>query len=435
MQPLFIRIENTFNEAMYFRDAPDMVKGAMYFGGVQLIPNNPQPYTQLTRATEGVELEEYTVTVKDMCGNTLGDITDSFSVDSVYNDGLPQISWSLTNVQADFGLQMVYLEIQQLPAGNTYYSSPFMLTSEEQEYVSRWDYWNDNISDIRLSTGLRLWFKQYADVESITTYTPVSGAYQMSHSNISEVEQWQTSLMELNIFRLIKHMRNCIYVYCDGQRTMPNDALETPQRSGGENFGEATLLLVRNPYDTYDPLYVPVVPPPPTPTYSIVLESVVAPNPNTVTYTFSFVGFDPGYSVVEYSLDGINWVQNTGQVQSPRNVIIPQPLENDYYYRVSYPPLGIVSNVLQLPNQQLTITDVQQVSGNKFAVNYTTTGFTQSESIIVEISTTGDVWQTAIQSEVIQNPKLVLRPNQLPAFTYFRAKYLPLGLTSNVFEI
>lgn len=441
--PAFISLETTFEKAMYYRDSADYIEQALYFGGVQLLPNNQNPYRQRTYTREGIELEDPQVLVKDMCGNTLADITDYFTILENYNDstGTPQIDWALTNVPFDFGLQLVYLEIQQLPAGETYYSTPFMLSADEAEYTSRWDYTND-LEDTVLSTQLRCYFKQYDDAEELTSFTPVRTGRQLSFSNTTPFEVWQTAIVHLDFFKLFKQMRQCLYVYCDYCRAMPYETLETPRRAGGENFGEAQFTITRDEGDTYDPLYIPVVPPPPPPPeYEIILESVNAPNNYSVIYTFSVVGFEPSYLQYQYSADGVTWGENTstGSPASPHTVNVPTPYDSNWYFRIYYPPLDVASNVLQLPVPELVLNNITgvgpfQQNGNKYLAYFTANGFTVTQTVIPLVSTDGVTWINGLFGANNDNPKDFSTPSGSQQFTYFRLKYSPLNLFSNVLE-
>lgn len=347
--PIFIKIEDTFEKAMYFRDAGDYINSALYFGGIQLLPNSVNPYTQRTNVADGVELEDYNVLVKSMCGTTLEDITDYFTIKNNYQDdnGNAQIDWSLTNVPHDFGKELIYLEIQQLPAGTTYYTSPFMITADESEKVSRWDY-GEELTEM-YSVGLNIWFKELGQVENLTSYTPVSTGTPLSFSQVSYFEYWHTDPIYLLLFRLLTQIRTCEYVYVDFVRSQPYEPMETPRRAGGENFGETEVSMVRFENDKYDPLYVPPVPPPPPPpVYEIILNSVAVTGINEVSFYFNYVNFSPSFIEVQASLDGVNWFGSTGSPASPRTLTVTNPVSNPYQYRVWYLPYELPSNVIQL---------------------------------------------------------------------------------------
>ena len=111
-QPTFIRIEDTYEKALTYKGSPQMEQDLLSFFGVQLLPNQSVPYIQRTYCNVGVEIESYIVRIKDFCGNTLEDITNSFEIVRTFNDpdtGLPQIEWQLSNIPVDTGYKLIYL--------------------------------------------------------------------------------------------------------------------------------------------------------------------------------------------------------------------------------------------------------------------------------------------------------------------------------------
>jgi hypothetical protein len=106
----FINILRTKQEALYFKNSQI---NTFIFKGVQLLPNNPRKYIQVTNTPLGIDLEDWQVNAVDYVqGKT--DITSHF-VDRLTNDldGAPQFYWSLTDVFF-FGYNLIYLEINQL---------------------------------------------------------------------------------------------------------------------------------------------------------------------------------------------------------------------------------------------------------------------------------------------------------------------------------
>ena len=102
----FIRIEHTIEAAKFYRYSPIENPDMLYINGIQLLPNNPLPYVQRTNNPEGIEIEDFVVSVVDLCGNELADITDAFDIVTVFQDenGKPQVEWSLTNIDYDAGM-------------------------------------------------------------------------------------------------------------------------------------------------------------------------------------------------------------------------------------------------------------------------------------------------------------------------------------------
>jgi len=122
--PPVINIFRSLSEAMTFKNS--QINTQFIFSGIQLLPNNPNKYIQVTNTPNGINLEDWTVKVHSVCTNEeLGDITDSFMVESLTNsdNGNPQFIWSLKNIPIDFGFGLIYLKITQT-LGDTFYSQP-----------------------------------------------------------------------------------------------------------------------------------------------------------------------------------------------------------------------------------------------------------------------------------------------------------------------
>lgn len=440
---MFIRLENTFEQAMQYRNSPQM--SVYSFKGVQLLPNNPLPYIQRTYGTGGVEIESPSeVLLYSICGDVLEDFTPYFFVINTFQDpdtGWNQVDWKLQDVAYDAGDQIVYLRIRQ-GVNNFIYSSPFVITADNAEYTSRWDYKNER-NGTMYSTQLRIWFKQLSDLEEIETYDTLEGRRVGMRDSLIPHEIWQTSINEINQFRLFKEMRRNAYVYCDLAKTVPYDAFETPKLVGRENFGEADILLARDETNLYDPLYVPVVPTPEPPIPTITLTSVTSLNNNQVEYVFSYTNFTPTYLTLQYSLDQVTWTDNTGGINSPRNNNVPNHLSTSYYYRVYHAGTETASNILQLTQPSLVITNMTggeafNPDGNKYRIFYNSVNFSPTVQFYFESSLDGITWVpmlygVTLPDEVFEFQYATTQPSAFE-FTHFRMKYSPLGLVSNDYE-
>lgn len=440
-QPVFIRLENTLEAAMNYRNSPQMVH--YYFGGVQLLPNQEYPYTQITYTEGGIEIETYTVYVCDMCGNRLEDITDSFSIVRNFDDpvtGTPQLEWSLTNLPKDFMYQLVYLEIQQ-GINDFKYSSPFYLTEYESEFVSAVHYWNEENETV-YSTGLQLWFKQVDDLQEVSTYDRVTDGNRTTvNTKLVPFEVWQTSIIEIENFRRIKQLFKNKNVYIDFVKTGLFEAFETPRLVGKENFAEKEILFTREDGNVYDPFYVPPTPPdPPVDVPFINLIDVVSTSLKRVNYFFEFGFFDPSYFTYQYSLDGVNWTDSTQGINSPTEVVVINNPTIAYFYRIYYPPLDLYSNVVQLTAPSITITNITSPQssfnsgGNTYQIAYTINNFNPDSDLKFDAHTGDGNWQELFSPAGNQNPKSVQTPSSGNEFKFFRIRYTPYNVTSNTFN-
>lgn len=237
----FIRIEKTLDAALSFRES--VINLAFDYTGVQLIPNNTNAYTQTSDNSEGVELEDWTVFAVTLCGIKT-DITDYFMVfaNITDDDGMPQIIWQLKNVPYDFGQELIYLEINQI-FGETFYSSPFLLTKVDEDKTARFDY-KEKKEDWYQSIQLNTFFRQKQNKDELTTYYEVSTKETVT-SAIKEVliEKWQTGLFNNELFVDFKTMLNFKYVYCNLTKVSLYEAFEIPEIVGNVNYAMQDYLL------------------------------------------------------------------------------------------------------------------------------------------------------------------------------------------------
>jgi len=441
----FIRIEHTIEEAKFYRYSPIENPDMLYINGIQLLPNNPLPYIQRTNNPEGIEIEDFVVSVVDLCGNELADITDAFDIVTVFQDenGKPQVEWSLTNIDYDAGGELVILKITQ-GANDIMYTSYFRLTNERSEYTSRWDYRN-NASDTMLSTQLNVWYRQSKSTFNSTTYNSiVDGSLISANTTLSKYERWLTSIVDRNIFELFKELFTARFLYVDFLRAVKNEDFETPDIDDIENYFETEFTISRNPKDIYDPLYVPVVPPEPVPpTQVIVLDSVLSLNNTQVQYNFHFENFNPGYVSLQFSTQpNTGWTgTNTGSPTSPRVNNVPTHKTENLYYRVYHEALQISSNVLQLPVPAIVITGITATpnyfsqSGNAYTLTYNIVGYTVSELLSFEGSKDNVVWRKMNYIDGNENPKTINTPFSQTQFKFFRIRDRVTGITSNTFTI
>lgn len=454
--PTFIRLENSLEEALKYYNSPQMT--AYSFAGVHLLPENPLPYRQRSYALDGIELEDIgAVWVCDLCGNRLYDISDNFSAAYTFNDpdtGLPQIIWTLYNVGFDAGFRLIYLQIQN-GANDYLYTSPFMLTASRGEYTSMWYYRDTDgtgLRDVYLSTGLVAYFRQKKSIQELVNYVPVStGTPLTATSRILAFEKWNTGVVEINLIEEFKRMFEGSDVYAlpknfDGLpvKTGLNEPIETPDLEADENFTETELLLYRDYGNTYDPNAIPFVPPVPVPPIPVInLTAVEKVSATQVRYTFNYANIipTPTYFIFQRSLDQVTWIPNSNGVNSPVVIggVTPDPATANFYYRIYHLPSGTYSNILQIPQPSIVITNIVSSdgvfnpSGNKYTITFTTSNFIVDNQLSVEVSTNGNDWYLAMYSNTNASPKTITAPASGVQFKYFRIKHEIPNVTSNVY--
>lgn len=438
--PTFIRLENSLTEALKYYNSPQMRQYS--FAGVHLLPNHPYKYIQRTYAPDGIEIEDYLVILRDLCGNELADLTPYFEVIRNFNDpdtGLPQLEWSLNAVDFDAGYQLVYLEIN-MGANGFVYSSPFMLTADRGEYTSRWDYRN-KVTDTMLSTGLQLYFRQKKSTQELSNYNPINtGVPYTATSRLLKNERWNSDVVEINIIEEFKAIFLCREVYSlpanfDGKpiRTGLAEAIETPDLEADENFAEFEAIFGRNYAVTYDPDAENPIPPGPEPgNPSIFLVDARRVAGGMVRLVFTYVNFTPTELTYQYSFDAVNWVNYTSSPSSPKDIASP---EGANFYRIYHYGTGVTSNVKQLLSLSIVVNNVVNIGVRQFSVGYTINGFEVPPGELLEFQSSNDgtLWNKVITTYDNANPKDIEVIPASPDMDRIRIKYK--DITSNIFML
>jgi len=246
----FINIFRTKEEAFYFKNS--QINTQFIFKGVQLLPNNASKYIQVTETPSGIDLEDWTVFAVDLCKGTKTEITPYFFVDSLTNsiNGSPQLFWSLTNVPFDFGYRLIYLEINQ-SLGETFYSSPFLLTDIESEKTTQFHY-KDNKDDVYQSIGLQSWFFDEDKRTELTTYYEVSTKNTVSQAiKTNYLQKFRTELMPKSVLVLFTYLLESPILYVNYIRCSLFEAIEIPEKTAQENFNSIDFSLSPNFNDNF----------------------------------------------------------------------------------------------------------------------------------------------------------------------------------------
>ena len=247
-QPI-INIYRTTEEAFYFKNS--QMNRFYSFNGVQLLPFNTTKYVQVTNTPDGIDLEDWTVFVVDMCTGVKTDITVSFMVESLTNsdNGDPQLFWSLSNVQYDFGMNLIYLEVHQ-SLGETFYSTPFLLTSEEVEKTTQFTY-KTKRTDIYQSIGFQTWFRQNTKQTELTTYYEASTKQTVTQAvKTNKIAKYVSEIMDIDQLIALSDVLENPYLYIDGTRASLFEAVEIPEVVNQENFGSIKFNVSFNNNDT-----------------------------------------------------------------------------------------------------------------------------------------------------------------------------------------
>jgi hypothetical protein len=246
----FINLFRTKEEAFYFKNS--QINTQFIFKGIQLLPNNPNKYIQITDTPNGINLEDWTVRVVDLHKGIKTDITTYFFVDYLTNapDGSPQLYWSIENVPFDFGYSLVYLEITQ-SIGETFYSSPFLFTEIDNEKTSQLHY-KESKSEAFQSIGIQTWFDEEDKKTELTTYYEVSTKNTVSQAiKTSYLENFRTELMAKSVLINFTYALESPVLYVNLIRCSLFEAIELPKKISQENFIETSFSLSPNYNDNF----------------------------------------------------------------------------------------------------------------------------------------------------------------------------------------
>lgn len=254
-----INLFRSKDEALYFKNS--QLNGFYVFTGVQLLPNNPISYTQITDTPDGLIVNDWIVNAVTLYKNVKTDITAYFNVDSVTNslNGNPQLFWSLTDVPFDFGSNLIYLEVQQA-IGETFYSQPFLLTDYENEKTTQFHY-KDKRTDIYQSIGFQSWFRQIDKKTKLTSYYEASTRNTVTQAvETNKIEKHVSEVMAIDTLVQLTDILESPYLYVNSIRCSLFEAISIPELTQQENFANITFTLSPNKNDVYSGNYnAPVI--------------------------------------------------------------------------------------------------------------------------------------------------------------------------------
>lgn len=251
LQNPIINIYKTLEEAMTFRNS--WMNQKFDFSGIQLLPNNPNKYIQVTNTTGGINLEDWVVKVFSLCGEELGDITPSFMVESLTNsdNGNPQFIWSLANIPQDFGWGLIYLQILQ-SSGELFYTTPFKITAIDEEKTAFIAYKykkTEPFQTIQFTT----WYRETGSpIETTPYYQESAKSTVTSKIKSDRVEKWGTENMNRDLLIELMNIQALPYVYIDFIRSNYYEAPDLEWSTGRQNFASIEYYLVRHNTDRYE---------------------------------------------------------------------------------------------------------------------------------------------------------------------------------------
>jgi hypothetical protein len=254
-----INIFRSTDEALYFKNS--QINRFYAFTGVQLLPNNPIAYTQITDTPDGLNIEDWTANVVTLYKGVKTDITPYFNIESLTNslNGNPQLFWSLTNVPFDFGDNLIYLEITQA-VGETFYTQPFLLTDYEKEKTTQFHY-KDKRTDLYQCIGFQTWFRQADKKTKLTSYYEASTRNTVTQAiETNKIENHVSEDMSKETLIQLTDVLESPYLYVNQIRCSLFEAVTIPELTQQENFTSINFTLSPNKNDVFSGDYVaPIV--------------------------------------------------------------------------------------------------------------------------------------------------------------------------------
>jgi hypothetical protein len=245
-----INLYKTKEEAFYFKNS--WMNQFFDFSAVQLLPNNKLAYVQITDTPDGINLEDWTVKVVDLCKGTKKDITKYFSVEGLTNasNGTPQLFWSLKNVPFECGYNLQYLEITQA-IGETFYSTPFLLTNDESEKTAQLHY-KEKRTDTYQSIGFKMWYRTTDKKTELTTYYETSTRNTVTQAiKTNKIDIYKTEQVSIDSLIQLSDILESPYLYVNSIRASLFQALDIPKPTARENYGRMEVQLSLNRNDIY----------------------------------------------------------------------------------------------------------------------------------------------------------------------------------------
>ena len=135
----FIRYKKVLSTALIQDESPEVTEN--YLGSIQLKPNDPEPYVQLSNFDFGLVISTYKVYVVRFEDCTEVEITNNVTITTFVENGVVQGRFQYTDIPVDFGNGLVYIKIDLHGNGIKFlYSNLIRITDTDVDKTTRIDY-------------------------------------------------------------------------------------------------------------------------------------------------------------------------------------------------------------------------------------------------------------------------------------------------------
>lgn len=247
----FLRLEPTFNDAKYTRAST--ATSIFYLGQIILRPN--ETYLQTSNTTDGIAFDgNYKVTVVDCNDNELLDITNNVAIFEFTTNGLPQISFEITNIGVDFYAKTVFLKFEHTVSNYVWWTNAINITNYFDNVSSRFDY--KNATDAYYQSICLKCFFSVNDAESNSSeYTTQYGKKVTSRMIATELEQYFFDSIDNFTYRRLNNLLGHNVVYLNGNRVTTKQTLPSKARVGDTNIFNMDFKVPIDYNETFNYVY------------------------------------------------------------------------------------------------------------------------------------------------------------------------------------
>ncbi|WP_123910246.1 hypothetical protein [Flavobacterium covae] len=248
-----MRLKTSLYEAVYSEQSAYAT--LLYFEQVQLSPF--EHYTQITNTVKGIAFNgNFAVFLCDLEGNELHDITSKVAITQFSdNKAIPQICFEISPIEKDFGKSAIVLKIKHKKTNEVWYSNAFVLTDENKQLTSRFDYKSytnfDGIAYNRIpsktqSIRLACAFTGHEIQGNSKEYTTYSGSKIVSRINKTEFEKYIFPHLDNFTYRRLNSLLSHPIIYVNDNRVTDKQILPSSSNYASSNLFSIEFKLSIN---------------------------------------------------------------------------------------------------------------------------------------------------------------------------------------------
>jgi hypothetical protein len=253
----FIRLRETLEDACNMQEPP--LASENYTGQVHLLPNDSEPYLQITNSPTPIIIEDFSAFLVDSVTNQEYDITENvFVFPFIDINGVAQVAFEIIAIPYDFGGNPCYLRFD---SGQSYYSNLFLCTILYSNQTTRFDYWNTDVywgtdyftSNMRQSIRLNTYFDNFVSQDELPTYFRITTNQTINQrAKISDFYKYIFPQLNAWTAKRLKRILYGNYLYMNEIRSYVVKGFEMPEREADSNVGIAEFVINQDEGDIYE---------------------------------------------------------------------------------------------------------------------------------------------------------------------------------------